>query len=195
MSKDWGMNNGITPIRYIHKQSPDIQNETYRMLTQYSSLYEQFDFDMIDFFATFLEERDSDFNSSSYRKWLKDCPPEAKKIIQCINLHFSDIMQHSLYSMGFLRSYSGPWEDRVTKETTKRIFYNEREWRALKPSDNQDFLTFEFNDINKIILLTAEERTIVTSRIEEKFKTVKKQDIEKMILLHQEMTPEIMERM
>jgi hypothetical protein len=150
---------------------------------------------MIEFFATFLEERDSDFNSSSYRKWLKDCPSEANKIIQCINSYFSDIIQYSSCSMAFLRSYSGRWKDRVTKETTERIFYNEREWRALKPSDNQDYLTFELNDINKIILLTDEERTIVTSRIEEKFKTAKKRDIEKIILLHQDMTPEIMERM
>lgn len=195
MSKDWGMNNGITPVRYIHKYSPDIQNERYIKLTQNLELYKEYDYNMIHLIADYLKEKDSDFNDSLYRKWYEECPEEAKKIFKCFNSEFFDVIEYLSFSMGFLRSHSGPWEDRVSKETTERNFYNEREWRALKPSDSQDYLTFEFNDIKKIILLTDEERIIVTSRIEEKFKTAKKRDIEKIILLHQEMTPEIMERM
>jgi hypothetical protein len=104
-------------------------------------------------------------------------------------------MQLSIYSMGFLRSYNGHWKDRVTQKNTERIFYNEREWRALKPSDKHDFLSFEFNDINHIIMLTDEERKTVISMIKEKFNTAKQQDIGKKIFLHEEITSEIMEKM
>src|SRR5664280_163726 len=47
MSKEWAMDNGITPVRYIHKNSPDIQDETYKKLTQNSQLYEEFNYSMI----------------------------------------------------------------------------------------------------------------------------------------------------
>ena len=74
MSKEWAMKNGITPVRYIHKGSPDIQNELYKMLTQYLPLYERHNFNMIEFFAEFLKDTDTNFNFSSYQKWLETCP-------------------------------------------------------------------------------------------------------------------------
>ncbi len=139
MSKEWAMKNGITPVRYIHKNFPDIQNEIYRMLTQYLPLYEEHNFNMIDFFAAFLKDTDSDFDYSLYQKWLDECPADAKKILARINLYFFDVIQLSLYSMGFLRLYKGTWKDRVSQQDTERVFYNEREWRALKPHDNGFF--------------------------------------------------------
>jgi hypothetical protein len=74
MSKEWALKKGITPVRYIHKESPDIQNEIYRMLTQWFPLYEKHKFNMIEFFATFLKETESDFDFSAYQKWLAGVP-------------------------------------------------------------------------------------------------------------------------
>lgn len=195
MSKEWAMKNGVTPVRYIHKGSPDIQNEIHRMLTQYLPLHEKHNYNLIDFFATFLKDTDNNFDFSSYQKWLEECPTEAKKILVHINSYFLDVVQFSLYSMGFLRSYKGTWRDRVTQQNIERIFYNEREWRALKTHEEQDYLTFELRDINHIIILTEEERKTLIDRIKAKFNAAQIPNIEEKVSLHKDITPEMVKKM
>jgi hypothetical protein len=156
MSKEWAIENGITPVRYIHKSTPDIKHETYKMITKNLLIYDKHYFDIIELIAHYLKERDKSFKFSVCREWLEGCPIEGSKIFANINAYFSKIIILFLLSIRLLKSYKGTWKDRVTNVKTERIFYNEREWRSLKQHDEHNFLTFKFEDINHIIVLTNE---------------------------------------
>jgi len=54
--------------------------------------------------------------------------------------------------LGLVRIYEDEWKDRVTEKLGKRIFYDEKEWRALKLMPDQGNLKFTEKDIVAVII-------------------------------------------
>jgi hypothetical protein len=189
------MKNGITPVRYIHHGSPDIRDEVYKFLTQLAPRQcAKHGGNMTDVLAACLKDKDAEFDCSTYQKWREESPTEGKKILDFVDVCFSDFVQFLLYSMGLLRVYSGTWRDRVTQQEVPREFYNEREWRALQPYPGKEYLTFEIADVNHVIVVTEQEKYSVVDRLKMKFGCVRQEDIERRVSCHGEIRPETMDQ-
>jgi len=88
---------------------------------------------------------------------IEKLPDKWKRIIAQMGCEFINMVKFTQTYIGNMRSYEGDWRDRVTGKITKRRFYDEREWRALKTKKNQSHLIFNWDDITEIILKEKSE--------------------------------------
>jgi len=47
LTKEWGMKNGITPIRYVHYDTPDLRDDTFYSLKSCAEYFYKFDNSML----------------------------------------------------------------------------------------------------------------------------------------------------
>ena len=86
LSKEWAIDNGITPVRYIHYGSPDIHNDVYRLFTQSLSHLEEYNYDIFKFFHAFLQETNQ--INELPAEGLDKLPEETKEILKLVNQLF-----------------------------------------------------------------------------------------------------------
>lgn len=110
----------------------------------------------------------SDFEGLTNEDIVK-LPEKWKLIIEQMDLEFFNIIKFTQKYLGNMRSYEGEWKDRVTNKITKRRFYDEREWRALKTKNNQTHLIFDWNDITEIIIKEKDEKQKLINVIKTQF--------------------------
>lgn len=152
MTKDWAMRNHVTPIRYYHHQSPDMGNQQTRlmldMLVKASGNQDAIAGVLIEF----LNESHRDFSKDD----LRNLPPSATLLLRELNQFAADCLTHYWKTFNLTRVYQGEWADRTTGVLTNRRFYDEREWRAVA-EDPTHRLLFQFDDVTRIIVSSAEE--------------------------------------
>lgn len=153
LSKVWGIKNGITPIRYVHKESPDLNDDLFLMSFHADTMAQQFGKSRIKMFAqawkdTGLLDKNFDINS------LEELSDDIKKLLVGVDEHIRDLHHYIIESAGFWRVYSETNKKSTEKE---RILYNEREWRGIT-NNSTTALKFSFEDVAHIFLETEEEQ-------------------------------------
>lgn len=179
--KEWGIGKGITPIRYIHYYSPDINHDSYRMMRDSFMMYQQHHYFPFDFYLKVLKDLGKIEQPSEEE--INNLPKFASEAIILMSSQLMDMAQYILFSQNYLRTYEGDWEDRVTKQITKRRYYDEREWRAIKTDEDNINLIFNLAAISDIIVNTVEEKEKISSFVCDLYKVKDKQEIESKIKL------------
>lgn len=169
LKKDWGIKNGITPIRYIHYYSPDINNDKYRQLKDSFMMYQQHDYVPLNFYLRVLKDLGR-IEKIPSEKEILDLPTFALESISMMNAQLLEMAENILFSQGFLRAYEGEWTDRETNKKMNRTFYNEREWRIIQTKEDENYLPFAFGDINHIMVLKKSEKDSLCNLLIEHFK-------------------------
>lgn len=148
LSREWGMRVGASPVRYVHRKSPDIGSEffctildTPKEIRRLGTIY--------DLMAHVLqgEVPDRELLSDAHRKVLDGVDEFCRKL-----LDFCD------FSASYLRVHDGDWEDRVTGDISHRKFYDEREWRIVRSPGRDNHVQFTDEHIHHILVETDEER-------------------------------------
>lgn len=177
MTKQWGMMNKVTPIRYIHANSPGFEGETYNKMLDLPSHLIEHDNNLFRLLAHILREREK-IKAPSEEDFEK-LPEGMKNVLKMANLEFNRVLSHWHEVMNYVRKYEGDWEDRVSGNITHRIFYEEREWRAAT-NDKYAKLTFTFRDITHLIVNTEKEQNILGEQIIKRSRDLEVED-EKII--------------
>jgi len=167
LTKDWGMFNGITPIRYVHYYTPDLRDDTFYALRSCAEYFSQFDNSMLLMINKMLIEMNN-FNGIT-EKDIAKLPNKWRQVIAQMDCEFIEMIKFTQTYIGNMRSYEGDWIDRVTGVKTKRSFYDEREWRALKTSEKQTHLVFDWNDVTEIILKDKKEQLQIIEFLHDKY--------------------------
>lgn len=162
LTKEWGMANGVTPIRYIHSRSPDFTSETYNKVMDLPNYLRRHGHDIHRVFADVIAElgeleapTETDFQS---------LPVGVKNVMAGVNAEFLSLVSHLRAIMPYVRTYEGEWTDRATNEQKHRVFYDEREWRA-STHDKDSKLVFGFDDIRSLIVTSNDERKVLAQRL------------------------------
>ena len=163
LDKEWGMINGITPVRYIHYYTPDIHDGSFMLSLTLLSHLHQYN-NSLTFIVADMLKHNGGIDSFEIEDF-EALPEKAQKIIAQLDVEMREIIKHIHNSGGFLKSYRGPWKDRVTGEDTERVFYDEREWRSLKTDPNKNNLQFKLSDIKWIFVKNSEERELLLKHI------------------------------
>ncbi len=156
LDKEWGIVKGITPVRYIHYYTPDIHDGKFMLSLTLRGELPRYDNSLISMIADMLrqnKEIDS-FETGDF----ESLPEKAQKVIAQFDVEMREFINHIYNAGGFLKSYRGPWKDRVTENMTERVFYDEREWRSLKTTQEQGNLQFRLSDVKGIFVKNPEER-------------------------------------
>jgi hypothetical protein len=158
LKKSWAIANGVTPIRYIHKQTPDAINNIFYLIAQ---KYHQLKLRNENISNNLLKEliEEKIINEQAYLNSMDNVPDWCLQLIKRYEMIYQDLQNHILKQSAYYRVNEGPWKNRKTGITENRIFYNEREWRAVKR--NATHLTFALEDISKIIVKEESEVNLI----------------------------------
>lgn len=148
LSKEWGMKSGASPVRYVHSKSPDIGSEFFNLLLDLPRQIEVSG-DIYGLMSNFM---------TLERINKEQLPESSQQILTRVNELVSELLEFTYRSASFMRIYEGEWEDRNTGTTCVRKFYDEREWRIVKPDSSTENAKFLSDDIRHILVETEEER-------------------------------------
>ena len=162
LSKEWGMRSGVTPIRYVHRDSPDFVSTTSSKIMDMPVHLEKHGNDVFQFCARVL--RDGRHFPAPTNEDIANLPAPMRNLLEMVNAEFHALLEHSRNLMPFVRIYEGEWTDRATGRQGHRVFYDEREWRAASTEPNA-MLQFKFADIRHIIVQTEDERTAIANQM------------------------------
>ena len=168
LTKEWGINNGISPIRYVHYNTPELKDDTFYFLKSCAENYHRFDNSMLVMINKMLKDTE-DFEGIT-DKDIGMLPEKWKRIIEQMDCEYFNLMKFTHTYLGNMRSYEDEWDDIVTKNKTKRRFYDEREWRALKTKKDQRYLKFDWKDITEVILKDKNEKQELIEKLTIKYK-------------------------
>lgn len=154
-SKQWAMNIGASPVRYVHRRSPDIGSELFTTILELpneirakGSVYGM----MAEMRG--LDPLDLDGMQEGQRRILRDVEDLCNSL-----LGFCD------FSASYLRVHDGVWTDRVSGEDTHRTFYDENEWRIVRPLGHGDYITFTAADLSCVLVETTEQRDEILEHV------------------------------
>lgn len=162
LSKEWGIRSKITPIRYVHSNSPDFASVTSSKILDLPVDLGAHGNNVFQFFSRIL--RDNKSYLAPTNEDLANLPVPMQNLMSIVSVEFLSLLQHCRDLMPLVRIYEGEWTDRVTNQTAHRVFYDEREWRAVS-WDSQAVLQFKFADIRHIIVQTEDERTAIANQM------------------------------
>ncbi|HYX09422.1 MAG TPA: abortive infection system antitoxin AbiGi family protein, partial [Bacteroidales bacterium] len=155
LSKDWGIANGITPIRYIHHYTPDIYNNNFRFITDFIERYPQSKNDIIDLANDFLKQAGkNDFITSSD---ISNLPEKFNFLIMMYDQIIKDICSLVYTHFGLMRIYEERVMNVEKQKYEQKIYYNEREWRSLDTIGEKANLNFHAYDISGIYVTNKDE--------------------------------------
>lgn len=155
LSKEWGTKNGVTPIRYVHEDSPDLNNDVFLMSFHADSMSQKFDSSRIKMLAQVFKDKnvlDKNFDLNE----LDNLSKNLKTLLKLVDLHIQGLQYYIVESAGYWRIYSEARQDEASGEKKERIFYDEREWRGLTNNPEQP-LSFSVNDVTHIFLENRSE--------------------------------------
>lgn len=155
LSKDWGIINGITPIRYVHRYTPDVFDDKVNLI---SSFVENPDMRSVIIHTVNELLSKSGIQQNITKEDISNLPDKFQYLISGYDHIINDICHFIFSHFGLMRAYEGKWEDRVTGELTHRRFYDEREWRSLDTDGTKGNLTFTAENIDKIYVPTEKEK-------------------------------------
>jgi hypothetical protein len=161
LKKNWGFENGITPIRYIHHSTPDFANDTFHSIKDTLSELPTYGGSFTRMIMGMLSQTEG-LKAPSQEEILS-WPENVRRYLAQIDVELSPILSHTVRYLGLARSYRGDWKDRVTGKSGTRVFYDEMEWRSLKVNKDQGNLLFTNEDIVAIITPSIEEKTEIVA--------------------------------
>lgn len=151
LTKDWAIFKRITPVRYVHYYTP-YNMKLFDQASHFLSHSRQYG-GLIPFIVhvkqTYGEiPRDFDLQTT-----FNNLPDSIHHILAEMESNLIETWKMLYMSGGYLRSYKGDWQDRsASHENKERVFYDEKEWRAVSFEQQPGNLTFKWNDISHIIL-------------------------------------------
>lgn len=148
LSKNWGMAKGATPVRYVHRNSPDIGSEKYQVLIDLNEEMPDVK-SCIEQFARIKEVPIAELNQAS---------PNTMRLIGGLAGQLVETIRWIGDSMGYIRLYEGDWVDRVTGHESIREFYREREWRILASDNDGDYVQFSAGDLRRVYVKDEDEK-------------------------------------
>ena len=155
LSKDWGIVNGITPIRYVHHSTPDLLNDKMDLIRSFVE-NPNMSSSIINTVNESLSKIGIQEKITSNE--ISNLPAKFKILINFYDHLINDISSYIYSHFGLMREYEGEWKDRVTGDVTNRKFYNEREWRSLDIDGKKGNLTFTGKSISNIYVVTQHEK-------------------------------------
>lgn len=156
LDKKWCMNKGITPVRYFHYDTTDLEGHGLQdglvFMSAFANKIQPVQMIIDELKRHHLLRNDFTIND------VETLPKEAKEIIQMFNREYINAMGYLTQQLDYLRAYEGDWIDRTTNEKTIRKFFYEHEWRATTLKSDTPNLKFEYSDITYLIVTTEEEK-------------------------------------
>lgn len=162
LSKEWGIRNGVTPIRYVHAQTRGFDSDFYNMALDLPDALARDGVDMHGMAANLL--RSMQGAPAPTEEEIEALSPGVKQMMSCVNHNYLTLLKEVRNLLAFVRIYEGEWVDRATNAETQRLFYEEREWRAAAFEDEGN-LKFDIADVNYFIVTTKEEQTTLTKQL------------------------------
>lgn len=156
MEKEWGISRGVTPVRYVHYDTPDLQDDKFMLSFMNKISRIEGAYNMIHMIARMLTDaKEIDgFGQNDFDV----LPEKIQRILHHLDIELSGLLELIFLSGGYLRTYKGKWRDRRTGEMCEKLFYEEREWRSLKRNRDQTNLMFKLSDIKALFVQTEDER-------------------------------------
>lgn len=161
LSKEWGIRNGVTPIRYVHAQTRGFDSDFYNQAFDLPNKLACEGVDMHGMAANLLRMMGV---PAPTEEEIKVLSPGVKQMMSCVNHQYLTLLAEVRNLLAFVRIYEGEWVDRSTNQVTQRRFYDEREWRAAAFVDG-DNLKFNFTDIKYFIVTTEEEQSTLAKQL------------------------------
>ena len=145
------MRSGASPVRYVHRSSPDIGEEFFTTILDLNGEIENREsiYDLCAAALGFESPNISDFSA------------DQKKVFNEVDHLCRKLLKFCDFSASFLRLYAGEWDDRATGQPTHRRFYDEREWRIVRSSDERDYVEFTEADLTHVLVDTNDQRSAV----------------------------------
>lgn len=151
LSKDWAIFKRITPVRYVHYYTPynmklfDQATNLLRHSRQYGGL--------IPFIVHVKKTYGQITDDFDIETAFRELPEPIHHILAELESNLIETWKMLYMSGGYLRSYKDDWKDRTEPHDTKeRVFYDEKEWRAVSFEQQPANLTFKWNDISHFIV-------------------------------------------
>lgn len=157
MSKQWAVDVGVTPIRYLHHNSPDVKAFFFRRLGEIREGFSKCSGGLVEFYVRYLKEVGCDY-AADIEKDLATGSEGVRELLKLIEDDYLEVMDCYSRLIALSRIYEGKWDDRRSGQAIRRTFYDEREWRAIALAEEQNNLKFSFKDINYIIVNNMNEK-------------------------------------
>lgn len=141
LSKEWAVQNSVTPVRYVHSNSPGFSGKIIELMEMYQN-QKGLQSNFISEYLNFKYTRPVDINKLS---------GEARFVIEVMEKALIDALGLIAMGMPFYKAYE--LDDPLNKTPTKK-YYDEREWRAFSEKEDEHYLTFSWKDIDIILCAT-----------------------------------------
>jgi len=142
LTKEWAINNGVAPVRYVHSNSPGFSGALIELLEVESNRREL----GTDFVSELIRHRTGAAPTAD------DLSEDAKKTMHAVENELAKALRFIADGAAFFKIYEG---DDPLKGTPLKRYYDEREWRAVH--HDLDVLQFKWDDIRYIICATQDE--------------------------------------
>ncbi len=160
LSKQWGRNKSATPIRYVHKDSPDSRSGVFDEIAKWDNLYDKHG----DLLQAFVKERNDAGIPMPSKEELEDLPKETQRLIGELSGFCTKLLFAAVNDFKLMKTENGAWRDRKSGVDGVRYFYDEREWRIVG-RDTFGPVQFAPSDLQWIIVNTDEERAELLRQI------------------------------
>lgn len=137
LSKDWAKRNCVTPVRYVHSNSPGLSGKIMEFM------------EMRDLQSNFVPERLNYKHNRAIH--LGSLSKEARIVIADLEKALKDALDFIALGMPFYKAYEG---DDPLHQIPQKKYYDEREWRAFSDKEGDHYLTFLWEDIDIILCAT-----------------------------------------
>jgi predicted amino acid-binding ACT domain protein len=139
VTKEWARNNGVTPARYVHEKSPDLTDPAFY---EASSLYQMIGAGIMP----------SQVLCNKFQANIGEITAELSAVLSQLDATIADMSRYILNNMFLMKQYEGIWRDRITSLPTKRVFYDEREWRSVSIGAVENNMTMMWSDVTTILI-------------------------------------------
>ncbi len=142
LTKEWAINNGVAPVRYVHSNSPGFSGALIELL--------DVEYNRRELGADFVSELTR--HRTGATPVADDLSEDAKKMIRAVENELAKALGFIADGAAFFKTYES---DDPLQGTPLKRYYDEREWRAVH--HESDALQFKWDDIRYIICSTQDE--------------------------------------
>jgi len=147
-SKEWAMGIGASPVRYVHRMSPDVGSEFFNTILDLPAEIRRCG-SIYDMMAEMM---------NAEAPQIATLPDSQQLVLKKVDELCRQLLAFCDFSASYLRLHDGDWEDRASGNITHRIFYEENEWRIVRSPGHADFVRFTVREIVCILVETDQER-------------------------------------
>jgi hypothetical protein len=161
LTKEWGIRNSVTPVRYVHRKTPDLDSDTYSLAEDLYNKLPSYQGNIYKLIRDIMADGSIALPSDSE---LEALPPKCLTLFGIAGIEFVKLIAFCRSLTAYFREYEGEYEHFTTHERVPKRFYDEREWRACNDQPGA-LLSFRFQDIARVIVETEEEIAEISALI------------------------------